>query len=301
MRELLLMATILLSQLLPNSGFLSQMENILLAKPGPTTTERIDFVPSTIVAAPIKLGTDVLTSNALAAYSVDLISNEVLSSKDSDKRLQVASLTKLMTAYVILKEEQSLDRLFVVPSLSNQTEDSVMGLAFGEKLTVRDLLAGLLINSGSDAAQTLAIGNAGSVDAFVTKMNFVATELSLVDTHFTNPIGWDDPENYSSAKDITELARILIRNENFSEIVSTKTSTVTTTAGRTIPLATTNLLLYDPGYIGVKTGNTDGAGECLVSLYKNGNTEILTTIIGSSNRFGETDSLKGWILEHFSW
>ena len=301
MRELLLIVTILLGQLVPNSHFLSQVENKVLTKPQTAATISAEKLPGAFVAAPIKLSAIDYSATAKASYSVDLISNEVLTSKDADERLQVASLTKLMTAYVILKNEPDLNKEFVVPVLAGQVGDSVMGLTTGDRLTVRDLLAGLLMNSGSDAAQTLAANDAGSVTAFVAKMNEAATSLGFTNTHFANPVGWDDAANYSSAKDLTELARILIRNQTFAEIVSTKTKTITTTAGRVIQLATTNQLLYNPGYIGIKTGNTNEAGECLISLYKDGKTEMLTTVIGSSNRFAETDSIKGWILDHFSW
>jgi D-alanyl-D-alanine carboxypeptidase len=232
---------------------------------------------------------------------VDLATNKVLTSKDSDKRLQIASVTKLMTAYVILKEESNLNRVITVPPLTGQPDDAVMGLATGDEVTIRTLLDGLLINSGADAAQTLAIANAGSVEAFVAKMNTAAQSLNLTNTHFANPVGWDDQNNYSSAKDLTELTRILLRNQIFSAIVSTKNMTVTTSTGRAIPLSTTNQLLYESGYLGVKTGFTNGADECLISLYREGDNEILTAVLGSSARFVETDSIKGWILSHFSW
>lgn len=301
MRELLLLATILLSQLSPNSHFLSQVENFLLTKPTAPATNKASFAPAAIAIAPTKLKLDDYTSGAQAVYSVDLASNEVLSSKDSDQRLQIASLTKLMTTYVILREEPTLDKVYIVPALSGQSGDSLMGLIPGESLTVRDLLAGLLINSGSDAAQTLAVGNAGSVSAFVVKMNAAAVSLNFANTHFANPVGWDDTENYSSAKEMAELARILIRSKTVADVVATKTKTVYTTSGRAILLTTTNQLLYSPGYVGVKTGFTNGANECLISLYQDGKTEILTTVLGSTARFTETDRLKGWILDHFSW
>jgi serine-type D-Ala-D-Ala carboxypeptidase (penicillin-binding protein 5/6) len=301
MRELLLLAVIVLGQLTPNSHILSQVEKNLLVKPTPTTTKTIEKVPAAILAAPTELIAGDYTSNAQAVYSIDLASNKVLTSKNSNKRLQIASLTKLMTAYVILKEEPNLDRVVTVPDLTEQPEDAVMGLVTGDKITIGALLDGLLVNSGADAAQTLAIGNADSISAFVTKMNSAAADLGLSDTHFANPIGLDDTNNYSSAKDLTEITRILLRNQTFAKIVSTKSMTVATTTGRAITLATTNQLLYSPGYVGVKTGFTSGANECLISLYKNGNNAILTTVLGSNARFIETDDIKGWILSHFSW
>ena len=301
MREILLLVTIVLGQLAPNGHLLTQMTNNLRVNPQATTQKAASNNIDAIIAGPTKTGVEDYTASAGAVYSIDLDSDETLTSKNTDKQLQIASLTKLMTAYIILKEEKDLDRVVPVTSLNPQVGDSTMGLVIGDKMTIRGLLDGLLIPSGSDAAETLAIANGGSVAAFVAKMNTTAKDLNLTNTHFANPVGWDDTANYSTAKDLTELTRILLRNETFTEIVQTKTKTVTTVGGRALPLATTNQLLYNSGFSGVKTGYTFGAGECLISLYKDGKTEILTTVIGSGARFSETESIKGWIITHFSW
>lgn len=301
MREILLLITIILGQLTPNAHILEQVTNKLRLAPEATAMGQAPAGTGSIIAKPTKTIIEDYSATAKAVYSIDLGSDAVLTSKDTDARLQVASLTKLMTAYVILKEEKDLNRVVTVASPTPQPGDAVMGLAGGDSVSIRGLLDGLLINSGSDAAQALAIANSGSVDAFVAKMNTATSALDLANTHFTNPIGWDDAENFSSAKDLTELARILLRNKTFAEIVTTKSKFVTTSAGRNISLATTNQLLYTPGYAGIKTGYTPAAGECLVSLYRDGKTEILTAVIGSSARFTETNSIKGWILTHFSW
>lgn len=301
MREILLLITIILGQLAPNGHIYSQLTNKLRLAPQATTTKSAPAKADTIITQPTKTVMEDYTGSAQAIYSIDLTSDAILTSKKADQRLQIASVTKLATAYIILREEKDLNKLIIVPALRPQDGDSTIGLTAGDQMTVRELLEGLLVNSGSDAAQTLAVGNAGSVDAFVAKMNAAAVALNLSNTHFANPVGWDDADNYSTAKDMTELARVLLRNETFAEIVKIKSKSVVTTAGRSLPLSTTNQLLYTPGYVGVKTGYTTGAGECLVSLYKNGNREILTTVLGSANRFGETDSIKGWILTHFSW
>lgn len=300
MRELLLLASIIFGQLTPNTHFITQLENKLRLAPQTITQKSADSEQLSIITKPTKTITEDYTATAQAVYSIDLASNANLTSKNIDQRLQIASLTKLMTAYVILKKE-NLDRVLTVPTLSPQAGDSTIGLTTGEKLSVHELLKGLLITSGSDAAQTLAVGNAGSVDGFVTKMNVTASSLNLTNTHFANPVGWDNAENYSSAKDMTELTKILLTSDIFREIIDTKTTTIQTNIGRNILLETTNQLLYQPGYKGVKTGYTYGAGECLITLYGGENEQILTTVIGSSNRFGETDSIKGWILEHFLW
>jgi D-alanyl-D-alanine carboxypeptidase len=301
MREILLLTTIILGQLAPNSHILTKLEDKLRLAPNQVTVKDTTQTTDIIIVSPTKKSAEDYISTSQAVYSIDTVSNTSLTSKNIENRLQIASLTKLMTAYVILREETNLDKTYKVTGLNPQIGDSTMGLSVSDEMTIRDLLAGLLIPSGSDAAQTLAIGNAGSVDAFVKKMNNAASKLKLTNTHFANPVGWDDINNYSSAKDITELGRILLRDKTFSEIVKTKNTVVETTSGRKLALHTTNQLLYQPGYIGVKTGYTFGAGECLMSLYVEGETQILTTVVGSRSRFYETEDIKGWILTHFSW
>jgi len=301
MREALLLATIVLGHLAPNGHLLTQLENKLRLAPKAVATNSTSAVAGHIITKPTKIGSDEYTPSARAVYSIDMASNEPLEEKNIDVRLQIASLTKLMTAYVILKEEKDLSRTFEVTKLTLQDGDSTMGLAIGDEMTIEGLLKGTLIKSGSDAATTLAIGNSGDVSTFVAKMNQAAVDLNLKNTHFANPVGWDDPNNYSSARDLTELVRILLRNKTFAEITSTRDTNVQTVAGRNLHLATTNQLLGNSGYMGVKTGYTYGALECLVSLYKDGKTEILTTVIGSGARFYETESIKGWLITHFSW
>lgn len=234
-----------------------------------------------------------------AYLSIDLDTGVALEEKNSQERLQIASLTKLMTAYVVLKEMKP-EEVITVPNFALQNGDAVAGLRPGQNLTVSEALKGLLIPSGSDAAQTLAIANAGSVDNFVVKMNKKAKDLSLKNTQYSNPVGWDDENNYSSAEDVAILSRILLNNDIFKNTVSQGSSTITTIEGEKINVSNTNKLLSD-NYKGVKTGYTFGAGECLASYYKTDNRDILTIIIGSNDRFGETREIIDWIFTHFSW
>ncbi len=239
-----------------------------------------------------------LTSKAVLA--IDTESNEALYSKKEDEKLQIASLTKLMTAYVILKENE-LSEIVTVPKIISQSGDSLMGIYENEKITTESLLYGLLINSGNDAAQALAIYDSGTLEDFTIKMNRYAEIIGLTNTHYSNPVGWDNKENYSTAKDIANLTRILLRNAEFKKIISNKNFTVYTEDGRAINLTNTNKLLDNISYFGVKTGFTLGAGECFVSLIKQNNNEVLTVVIGSNDRFGETTTLKEWIYSAFLW
>jgi len=240
------------------------------------------------------------STDAKAAYALDLSNGQVMHKKNENGRLQVASLTKMMTAYIILKE-QPLDKEVLVPPYAVRSDDSLAGIKPGETLKIRDLLKGLLINSGSDAAQALAITDAGSNDAFAKKMNEAALGLNLKNTHFDNPVGWDSANNYSSAKDLSILARVLLNNKFFAETVAKKYASIATKGGRTINLVNTNLLLNGKDIIGVKTGYTITAGECLVDLKTFGNHRFLTVVIGSNDRFGQTRSFLDWIQSRFLW
>jgi D-alanyl-D-alanine carboxypeptidase (penicillin-binding protein 5/6) len=236
---------------------------------------------------------------AKASLSQDLASSVILTSHDEDTRLPIASLTKLMTAYLVLKES-SLDKIIIIPQFEIRAGDSQAGFSPGEKASVDALLKGLLINSGSDAAQSLATSLAGSKEAFVLKMNQAAQDLGLSKTNFTNPVGWDEQNNYSTVRDMDILSRILLNNNYFRKVVATKDASIRTLAGRTIPLANTNLLL-DNNYLGLKTGYTAGAGECLTALNKTNNHEVLTVIIGSYDRFSQTRLFSDWINNNFLW
>jgi D-alanyl-D-alanine carboxypeptidase (penicillin-binding protein 5/6) len=203
-----------------------------------------------------------------------------------------------MTAYVSLND-LSLNKEVTVANFNLQSGDATMGIQPGETLAFHSLLKGLLINSGSDAAQAIAIADAGSVDAFVAKMNKATTDLGLKNTHFSNPVGWDDGNNYSSARDMAGLARVMLNNQTVRKIVKSPYDSVTTSGGRSINLANTDILLADPNYIGVKTGYTPGAGECLISLNVGTGREILTVVIGSGDRFGQTRAFFDWLNANF--
>lgn len=287
--------------LLPNWGYFTEIRNKAndYIRPNNAITRHGKQMP-TIKTLPIGENTDSYVAKSKAAYSIDLDTNVILTSKKQDERLQIASLTKLMTAYVILKDQENLDKKITIPSFTLQENDAIVGIYPGEQYSIRDLLSGMLINSGSDAAQALAIMNSGSEEKFVLEMNSKADELGLSNTHYNNPVGWDSSQNYSSAKDIANLSRILLANEFFKKTVSTKTKTIYSVSGKTINLISTNQLL-DSGYSGIKTGYTYGALECLVSLEEINSHKIITVILGSNNRFGETVNLNKWTNTHFSW
>lgn len=238
-----------------------------------------------------------ISARAEAAYFVDLGSGQILVDKNSETKLPMASLTKLMTAMIVI-EKADMNELVTVPANETRFGDSTMGLYTGDSLTVYNLLQGLLINSGSDAALTLAKHVSGNPNVFVALMNERARTLGLAKTQFTNPVGWDEPGHYSTAHDMASLTTIALRNPSIREIVAKKTTKVVSAKGRNYLLVNTNLLLGNR-FLGAKTGTTYGAGECLASYYRDDDTEIVGVVLNSPSRFLETEELINKIKEGF--
>lgn len=250
---------------------------------------------------------EILSSNspppilsALAAEAVDFDSGRILYQKNIHQKLLPASTTKLMTALVALGQFKS-GEVLVVPSEA-LVGGSVMGLRAGEKISFRSLLYGMLLNSGNDAAFTLALNYPGGLTSFIQAMNSKAESLGLSDTHFTNPAGFDDPNHYSSAADLVKIAEETALDRELSQIVSTKETEVSSLDNLSEHfLHNLNRLLLDKGFIGIKTGFTKEAGENFVGLVDRGNHKILTVVLASSDRFGETEKLVGWVDQNFTW
>ncbi len=205
---------------------------------------------------------------------MDADTGMIISSNQCHKRALIASTTKIMTAVVVLENMAPTSQI-VVPTESVGVEGSSMYLKEGECLTVLDLLYGLLLHSGNDAAVALAVGCCGSVPAFVNKMNEKAQELSLQNTHFENPNGLDGKEHYSSAYDLGCLTAYALKIPEFRQIVSCKTIQIGTRSLRNH----NRLLWMEEGIIGVKTGYTKASGRILVSAMEyQGRTMIAVTI-----------------------
>ena len=256
--------------------------------------------------SPIPIKKDAFISpiiEAKASVAMDNQTGEILFEKNGNARRQIASITKLMTAIVIL-EENSLGEVVTVSGVASRTDVSQMFLRAGEKITVQDLLYGVVIHSANDAAEALAEYNAGSVADFAEKMNNKARELGLLNTHFENPIGFDSRNNYSSALDVAKLARYAYQKQFIKDAASLKTLKVMSQDKTyTHELESTNELLDSYLNIkGLKTGKTDLAGLCNVSIAENdqGN-DIITVVLGSPDRFRESKILIDWVFRAYIW
>ena len=216
--------------------------------------------------------------SAQKAILMDAATGRVLYEKDATSRSLIASTTKIMTALIICEQCNVLDRMRI-PKEAVGIEGSSMYLKEGEVLTLQELLYGLMLQSGNDAAVALAIYCGGTVEGFAELMNDKARLLGLTGTHFENPNGLDSPEHYSTAKDLAVLAAYAMKNPIFAKTVSTKTVTVGNQA-----LRNHNKLLWQvEGADGVKTGFTKAAGRILVSSAIRQGRRLVAVTINDGN------------------
>ncbi len=238
-----------------------------------------------------------------AAIIVDFDSGEILYERNAKEKLQIASITKLMTVIVAL-EEGNLEDVVTVSGAASRTEGSKVWLYSGERITLRNLLKAALIQSGNDAAVAIAEHIAGDVPSFVEKMNKKAKELKLYSTHYANPIGFDNVENYSTVSDLSRLALVAYRNPFIKNTVKLESATISSTNGeQSHDLKSTNQLLSSFLHVlGLKTGHTEAAGLCFVSVIDNkkGN-KVITVVLNSPDRFKETKMLATWAFRNYTW
>ena len=217
---------------------------------------------------------------------MDAQTGRVLFEKDADRKSLIASTTKIMTALVVCEQCNVLDRMRI-PKEAVGIEGSSMYLQEGEVLTVQELLYGLMLHSGNDAAVALAIYCGGTVEGFVEMMNDKARYLGLNDTHFANPNGLDHPDHYSTARDLAVLAAYAMENCVFARTVSTKTLTV----GQRYMKNHNKLLWMVDGADGVKTGFTRAAGRVLVSSATRDGRRLVAVTIHAPNDWQDHQKL----------
>ena len=233
-----------------------------------------------------------LDLNARSCIVLDRMSKKILYGKNEKSKVKMASTTKIMTATVIL-ENCDLNKTIEVSKKAAGTGGSRLGLKSGDKITIRDLLYGLLLCSGNDAAVALAETAGGSIQGFSEMMNNKAKELGLNNTHFESPHGLDSDNHYTTAYELSLLSDYALKNDTFLKIVGTKTYTVTIN-GYPKTLSNTNELLGSlNGVYGIKTGFTNGANRCLVTACKRGDMDIICVVLGcDTKKFRTTDSIK---------
>lgn len=240
--------------------------------------------------------------NARYAIVIDRNSKQILYGKNETEQSKMASTTKIMTCTIVL-ENACIEDSVTVSSKAAGTGGSRLGLSTNDKITVNDLLYGLMLRSGNDAAVALAEYVGGSVEGFVEMMNQKATELGLSSTHFVTPHGLDDDEHYTTAYDMAILTDYALQNEMFSKIVMTQNYTITIN-GYSKNLTNTNELLGNyEGIYGVKTGFTNGANRCLVTACKRGNLDVICVVFGcdtKKDRTNDSISLLNYVFNNYT-
>jgi serine-type D-Ala-D-Ala carboxypeptidase (penicillin-binding protein 5/6) len=231
---------------------------------------------------------------------LDVTSNSTMYARDAEVSLSPASTTKILTSLVAM-DTYDLDDVVTIQTVMNN--GAMMGLIPGEQITVENLLYGALIQSGNDAAWALAEHFPGGVEKFVHAMNTKAAALHLDHSHFTNPVGFDDPNHKMPAHDLARLASFALTNKTLAKIVAIPQITISdVTHTHFHPLTNVNQLLGKiPGVGGIKTGWTEEAGENLVTLVERNGHKVIIVVLKSTNRFADTAFLIDWIFSNYEW
>lgn len=293
---------------------LTSFSLLLLVQPGFNTIQQyqIHVAQPLVRAAPVevpteatipvaKTGTQLPSVTAQAAIVIDKESGTVMYEKNADTKLYPASITKMMTA-LVASEIYPLTEVLTVTEESEAIGSSI-DLQRGEQMTVENLIKGLLVKSGNDAAYTLANLAPGGYDRFVELMNQKAKEWNMTNTTFTNVSGVEEEGHVTTVRDLATLEKIAMEHELFRNTVKLPRIQITDITGTiTHDLESTNQLLgVVPGIEGVKTGFTNQAGECLVTQTTRDGHTIITVVLNSADRFGESQQLIEWAYRQYDW
>ena len=246
------------------------------------------------------LHADCFAISAQSAAAIDAASGRVLFSQDCDRKMGMASTTKIMTAICAL-ESADVNSVATVSKQAYGVEGSSMYLVLGEKLTLENLLYGLMLVSGNDAATAVAEHVSGSVDKFAELMNKKAAEIGAYDSSFTNPHGLADKNHYTTAHDLAKITAYALKNPKFAEIVSTKTKSIPWKDhdyNRRLVNHNKFLSMYD-GCIGVKTGFTKATGRCLVTAVDRGGMRIVCVTLNAPDDWNDHKSIYDSIFSEY--
>lgn len=233
-----------------------------------------------------------LKLNSRIGLIFDRNSKRILYEKNGLKQVPMASTTKIMTAIVVL-ENSELNDVVTISKKAAGTGGSRLGLRTNDKITIHDLLYGLMLKSGNDAAVALAEHVGGGIEEFADMMNKKAKELGLINSHFITPHGLDKEKHYTTAYELACMADYALKIPKFKEIVSSKNYNITINARSNLIGNTNELLGNLNGVYGVKTGFTNEAGRCLVTACKREDLDIITVVLGAdTKKYRTSDSIK---------
>ncbi|ACV61891.1 peptidase S11 D-alanyl-D-alanine carboxypeptidase 1 [Desulfofarcimen acetoxidans DSM 771] len=241
-------------------------------------------------AAPV-FADDAPDITGMTAVLMDAQNMQILYNKDMQERMYPASTTKILTGIIAI-EKGKMDDLIPVSWEAANTEGTNIGLQEGEKLTLRDLLYALLLSSSNDAAEAIAEHYGKSADNFAVMMNQKAKEIGAVHSHFTNPHGLPDEDHYTTAYDLALIARYAMQNDKFREIVREKEITIARVdpEGQKYMVNHNKLLSRYEGAIGIKTGYTVAAGQCIAAEVKRDDRELIAVVLKSEGNDLWTDT-----------
>ena len=251
----------------------------------------IVMLMASLISPKVVMARDI-PSSAKGMVVIEGNSNEILYSYNHEAELPMASTTKIVTAILAIENTPNLDEKFEVSEKSIGIEGTSIYLKSGEKLSMRELLYGLILASGNDCAVAIA-EHIGGEENFVELMNNFATDLGLVHTHFANPHGLDQEGHYTSAYDLAIMTSYALKNPVFREIVSTERMVIEKNdIYQARYLKHKNRLMFtDKNCIGVKTGFTDNAGRCLVNAHEENGLQIISVVLNCQPMFEECDRL----------
>lgn len=256
--------------------------------------DEIDYWDTEIYSTETSIDTSSIPSiNSRAAIVIERTTGAILFGKNENEQRKMASTTKIMTAIVVLENVSDLSEIVTISKKAANIGGSRLGLSTNAQITVNDLLYGLLLCSGNDAAIALAEFVGGDVNGFAALMNQKALALNLNNTHFVTPHGLDNEDHYTTAYELALLTNYALQNNTFLKIVNTKSYSVLINNSYKNISNTNELLGYLNGIYGVKTGFTNGANRCLVSSCKRGNLDIICVVLGAdTKKFRTQDSIK---------
>jgi len=278
-----------------------------MTKRAPSAAPGFAFTLALAVAVPAWAAPPTIDTAAKHAIVIDFNTGAVLFDKDSDERMEPASLSKMMTAYVVFdyikRGQATLEDMLPVSQAAwakHKTDESNMFVALGSRVKIEDLIRGMIVQSGNDACYVLAEGLAGSTSAFIDRMNEMAKKMGLDHTHFANVDGLPDPQEYTTARDLSTLARHLIAD--FPEYHHYESEKDFTYNG--IKQGNRNPLLYkDPSVDGIKTGHTEEAGYGVaISALRNDRRiiEVLAGMASMKARASESEKVLEWAFREFN-
>ena len=264
------------------------------------------LLPTVLQAGAIEVG-EILTdkvdfsSSAKSAIMIESTTGRILYEKNKSEKLPMASTTKIVTAITAIENAKDLDTPFEIDSRAVGISGTSIYLQPKEKLSLRELLYGLMLRSGNDASVAIAYAVGGSIDNFCELMNQTAKKAGANDSSFKNPHGLDEKGHYTTAFDLAKITAYALENETFKEIVSTKTKTICEDQDNKRYLVNKNKLLAKmDGCIGVKTGFTDDAGRCLVSACERDGLRLISVVFNCGPMFEESEALLEKGFEKFS-